>query len=108
VRKYGESVQNFEKFLSLPAAKNTDVYSYANYALAYAAFGNESYNKAVTYFNRFLAGSEKDRNTIADATLRLADSYFVLKNYEAALTNYNRIIANRAAGEDYALFQRGM
>lgn len=108
VRKYGESVDNFEKFLSLPAAKQTDVYSYANYALAYAAFSNENYSKAVTYFNRFLAGSEKDRNTINDATLRLADSYFVLKNYDNALTHYNRVIANKVAGEDYALFQRGM
>lgn len=108
VRKYDESVENFEKFLSLPTAKNTDVFSYANYALAYAAFGNEDYTKAVTYFNRFLNGSEKDKNTVSDATLRLADSYFVLKNYENALDSYNRIIANNGAGEDYALFQRGM
>ncbi|HEY0898876.1 MAG TPA: tetratricopeptide repeat protein [Sphingobacteriaceae bacterium] len=108
VRKYGESVDNFEKFLSLPAARKTDVYSYANYALAYSAFENENYAKSVTYLNRFLAGSEKDRNTVADATLRLADSYFVLKSYDDALVHYNRIIANNVKGEDYALFQRGM
>lgn len=108
VRKYGESVANFEKFLSLPAARKTDVYNYANYALAYSAFENENYGKAVTYLNRFLAGNEKDRNTLADATLRLADSYFVLKSYDNALQYYNRIIANKGKGEDYALFQRGM
>ncbi|HEY1025827.1 MAG TPA: tetratricopeptide repeat protein [Sphingobacteriaceae bacterium] len=108
VRKYGESVANFEKFLSLPAARKTEVYNYANYALAYSAFENETYGKAVTYLNRFLTGNEKDRNTLADATLRLADSYFVLKNYDNALQYYNRIIANKGKGEDYALFQRGM
>ena len=50
VRKYSESVENFEKFLSLPDAKETPVYNYANYALAYAAFGGEKYKKAADYF----------------------------------------------------------
>ncbi len=108
VRKYGESVDNFEKFLSSPAAKNTDVYNYANYALGYSAYRNENFGKAATYFRRFLNGDEKDQNTIKDATLRLADSYFVNKNYDDALQQYNRIIAWNAQGEDYALFQRGV
>lgn len=108
VRKFGESVENFEKFLSLPASRKTDVYNYANYALAYAAFEHESYQKAVRYFGRFLQGNEKDRNTINDAIIRLADSYFVLKDYNNALVYYNRIIASRTDSEDYALFQRGM
>ncbi|WP_423146316.1 tetratricopeptide repeat protein [Rubrolithibacter danxiaensis] len=108
VRKYGESVDNFEKFLALPAAKNTDVYNYANYALGYSAFRNESYMKAANYFDRFLRGDERDQNTIRDATLRLADSYFAAKAYDKALAQYNKIIAWNSQGEDYALFQRGM
>lgn len=108
VRKFGESVDNFEKFLDLPASRKTDVFNYANYALGYAAFEHESYRKAATHFSRFLQGNERDRNTINDAVLRLADSYFVLKDYGDALTYYNRIIASNATGEDYALFQRGM
>ena len=108
VRKFGESVVNFEKFMELPASRKTDVYNFAHYALAYAAFEHESYRKAATYFTRFLRGNEKDKNTINDAILRLADSYFVLKNYEEALVYYNRIIASKTSSEDYALFQRGM
>jgi len=84
------------------------VYNYANYALAYAAFGNDNYKKASTYLLNFLRGNEKDANTINDATLRLADSYFALKDYENALRYYNKIITNNAASVDYALFQRGM
>ena len=108
VRKFGESVEKFEHFLTLSAAKSTDVYNYANYALAYAAFGNDNYKKASTYLLNFLRGNEKDANTINDATLRLADSYFALKDYENALRYYNKIITNNAASVDYALFQRGM
>lgn len=108
VRKYGESVATFEKFLNLSAARNTDVFNYANYALGYSAFQNDNYSKSANYFQRFLNGNEKDRNTVNDATLRLADSYFVIKNYAQAMTQYNKIIAWKAKGEDYALFQRGM
>jgi len=108
VRKFGESVDNFEKFMNLPAAKRTDVYNFAQYALAYAAFEYENYRKAATYFKRFLQGNEKDVNTINDAVLRLADSYFVLKDYSDALGYYDRIISYKTSSEDYAMFQRGM
>lgn len=108
VRKFGESVDNFENFLELPASRKTDVFNFAHYALAYAAFEHENYRKAVTYFSRFLQGNEKDPNTINDAILRLADSYFVLKDYSNALIYYNKIIASNTSSEDYAIFQRGM
>lgn len=108
VRKFGESVQTFEKFMSLSSSKQTEVFNYAHYALAYAAFEFENYRKAATYFARFLRGNEKDQKTINDAILRLADSYFVLKVYDDALVYYNRIIASKTSSEDYALFQRGM
>lgn len=108
VRKYTESVETFEKFLDYAEARETNVYNYANYALAYAAFGDEQYKKAATYFQKFLQGDEKDANTANDAVGRLADSYFVLKDYNKALEYYNRIIQRRSQDQDYALFQRGM
>jgi TolA-binding protein len=108
VRKYGEAVETFEKFLAMPEADETNVANYANYAMAYAAFGDEKYRTAATYFEKFLRGEEKDQNSINDAITRIGDSYFVLKNYGKALEYYNRIIAQQSNGQDYALFQRGM
>jgi len=108
VRKYGESVQNFERFLDMDGASDLPIYNYANYGLGYAAFYGEQYKKAATYFEKFLHGGETDKNTINDAVTRLADSYFVLKSYAQAREYYDRIIAQHSKGEDYALFQRGM
>src|SRR6185312_13213522 len=108
VRKYGESVQNFEKFLDYDGARETGVYNYANYALAYAAFYGEQYKKAANYFQKFLDGEEKDAATINDAITRMGDSYFVMKDYSRAMQYYDRIIEKHAPGQDYALFQRGM
>ncbi|MFZ4862029.1 tetratricopeptide repeat protein [Sphingobacterium sp. Mn56C] len=111
VRKYKEAVANFNKFLQLPAARSTDVYHYANYALAYAAFRNDNYTTAANYFERFLAGGGKDGldlNTRNDAIARLADSYFAAKNYGKAMSYYDRLISSNAQSQDYALFQRGI
>ncbi len=108
VRKYKESVGTFERFLELPDANQTPIYNYANYALAYAAFGGEEYKKAANYFQKFLDGEDTDPNTVNDAITRMGDSYFVMKNYGRALDFYNRIIDQHSGGEDYALFQRGM
>ena len=108
LRKFGESVKTFEKFLTMPGADKTEVYNFANYGLGYAAFEDEKYGKAATYFERFLGGDDKDTKTVNDATLRLADSYFKNSDYSKAMTNYNKIINGGLTGQDYALFQRGM
>lgn len=108
LRKFGEAVKTFEKFLAMPSANKTEVYNFANYGLGYAAFEDEKYAKAANYFERFLRGDDKDSKTVNDATMRLADSYFVNKNYNEAMTNYNKIINGKLTGDDYALFQRGM
>lgn len=109
VRKYGESVTSFSKFLSYPAAKKTDVYNYARYALAYAAFRNSQYQTSANYFELFLnSGQPIDQNTRNDAIARLADSYFSLKNYGKATQQYDRLINSKAPSQDYALFQRGI
>lgn len=110
VRKYGEAVASFNQFLRYPAARNTDVFSYANYALAYAAFRNNNFNTSANYFERFLAvgGQQIEDNVRNDAIARLGDSYFSLKNYNRAQQYYDRLINSRASSQDYALFQRGM
>lgn len=111
VRKYREAVDNFNRFLQLPAARNTDVYNYANYALAYAAFRNERYSTSANYFERFLATGRQvpiELNTRNDAIARLADSYFSIRNYGKAMEQYNRLISSNAQSQDYALFQTGI
>ncbi|MGN0021463.1 MAG: tetratricopeptide repeat protein [Sphingobacterium hotanense] len=110
VRKYGEAVDNFSKFLQLPAARNTSVYNYANYALAYAAFRINRYSVAAQYFERFLASEEGslDKKIRQDVIARLGDSYLSTRNYGRANEYYSRLIKEKAPNEDYALFQQGI
>lgn len=110
VRKYGEAVDNFSRFLRLPVARNTDVYNYANYGLAYAAFRNNSYGMAAEYFERFMSleGSSIEDKVRYDVMARLGDSYLAVRNYNRANQYYNELISSNAPNQDYALFQRGI
>ncbi len=110
VRKYGEAVENFSRFLRLPAARNTDVYSYANYALAYAAFRSNSFGLAADHFERFLSTDDgsMDENIRNDVIARLGDSYLSIRSYDTANHYYDRLINSEAPNQDYALFQRGI
>src|SRR5690606_4661824 len=110
VRKYGEAVDNFSKFLQLPEARNTKVYNYANYALAYSAFRINRYNVAAQYFERFLATKEGslDESVRYDVIARLGDSYLSTRNYSRANEYYDMLINNKAPNQDYALFQHGI
>lgn len=110
VRKYGEAVDNFSRFLRLPEARTTSVYNYANYALAYAAFRINRYSVAADYFERYLAaeGSSLDKNVRYDVIARLGDSYLSMRNYGRASDYYDQLINSKAPNQDYALFQRGI
>ncbi|PRD56853.1 tetratricopeptide repeat protein [Sphingobacterium gobiense] len=110
VRKYKEAVENFSRFLRLPAARNTEVYNYANYGLAYAAFRNNSFGTAADYFERFLAmdGSSMEESVRHDVIARLGDSYLSMRNYNRANRYYDQLINSKAPNQDYALFQRGV
>lgn len=110
VRKYKEAVENFSRFLQLPAARSTDVYSFAHYALAYAAYRNNNFDIAADYFERFLVseGSSLEESIRHDVIARLGDSYLSLRNYRRANQHYDQLINSKAANQDYALFQRGV
>ena len=110
VRKYREAVESFSQFLASPTARNTDLYSYANYALAYAAFRNNSYAMAARYFERYMSseGSAMEQSVRYDVIARLGDSYLSLRDYSKANQYYDQLIKSGAPNQDYAFFQRGI
>ena len=53
------------------------------------------------------AGAKPADPNYYDATLRLADTYYVAKNYQQALDLYDKVIQANAADKDYAYYQKG-
>ncbi len=79
----------------------------AQYALGWTYFRQRDYRPAAQAFRTFLDTYREPDSEIPyrqDARLRLADSYYAMKRYDDAVTEYRRVDGQ---GVDYALYQTG-
>jgi TolA-binding protein len=86
----------------------------ANYLQGYNFYKEKNYPKAVDYFANSVeilknSNNENINKTIyPDALIRLADAYFIQKQYTSAEKNYDVVIKNNFQGADYALYQKSI
>lgn len=107
LNRFSDAFKTFTTFTQLPQARNTPEYNSVEYNLGYAAHKLKNYNEAVTHFKSYV-NSSKDAVKKADATLRLADGYFVTKQYWLAMETYNVILNSNSSYKDYAAFQKAL
>jgi TolA-binding protein len=105
-KDFGGASRLYHQFISSDESSNSELYPKSLYNLAYTYFNQKNYIEAINYFNKFLKSGTSDRDLISDATLRLADSYFILKKYDDASLLYEKAIRNNAKNADYAIYQR--
>ncbi|MGI4874468.1 MAG: tetratricopeptide repeat protein [Janthinobacterium lividum] len=82
----------------------------ARYGLGYAYYNTKQYEKARPQFQAYIndpSAKPTDAN-YSDATLRVADTYYVAKSYQPALDLYDKVIQANAADKDYAYYQKGV
>ncbi len=109
-KNYNDALKYFAMY-DQAAFQAEDFKSAVNYQLGYTYLKKEDYKSAIVYFDKYIKLESKQassQKTLNDAILRIADGYFVIKDYDKALYNYNKIITDKASGSDYALFQKGM
>lgn len=94
------------EFLSAPKAKKVAVYNMANYNLGYTYFNKQEYNGSIFYFKSFVSGDKQEPVLIADANLRLGDSWFASKGYDNAISFYDKVVKSNVVDVDYALLQK--
>ncbi|UUV21323.1 tetratricopeptide repeat protein [Paenimyroides aestuarii] len=107
LNRFGDAYQTFTTFKQLPQAQNTPEFKSAEYNLGYAAYKLKNYSNANTHFKNYLAAVKDDAKK-SDATLRLADGYFVTKQYGAAMEMYNSILNSNSPYKDYAAYQKAI
>lgn len=102
---YGGAQARFQQYLqTYPDGRHAAA---AHYALGWTHFRQRQYEPAATQFRTFLDAYGEPDGDIPyrqDARLRLADSYYALKRYDDAITEYRRVDGQ---GVDYALYQTG-
>ncbi|MBC7447189.1 MAG: tetratricopeptide repeat protein [Hymenobacteraceae bacterium] len=111
LRRWDEAATAYNNtFRVTPTAGQQDLYRLSRYGLGYAYFNAQKYTDAQVPFTAFLADSasrEGDPN-LTDARLRLADCYYIAKDYPQALSLYDKVLAVSGPDQDQALFQKGV
>lgn len=84
-------------------------YDKALYGIGYAYYNSQRYAEATPFLKQYIQESrDNNRDKKLDALVRLADCYYVAKNYENALNVYDAALQNENSLSDYINYQKGV
>lgn len=104
------AINSYAAVFRTPGSGRTEYQLKSRYGIGYAYYNTKQYDKALPHFQTYLSSSKikPSHPNYGDALVRLADSYYVTKDYRQALSLYDQVIAANGADQDYAMFQRGV
>lgn len=105
LNRFDEALVHFEEFKRNPQAQSLPIFTSLDYQLGYSYFKIKNYPQAITYFKNVVSKQQDDPNRLNDGYLRLADSYFVTSQYNAARSAYSESAKRNGPERDYAAFQ---
>ena len=108
LQDYDKAAEQYQEALSRSELRNSPAGLRARYGLGYAYFNTKKYDEALIHFKAYVDGSGQSGEYSEDAVLRLADCYYVAKQYDLALQNYRNAIRNNKVDNDYAHLQAGV
>ncbi|MDQ4139264.1 MAG: tetratricopeptide repeat protein [Bacteroidota bacterium] len=105
-----DAIASYGAVFKTSNASKTDYYIKSRYGIGYAYYNTQQYDKALPHFRTYISDANPQTNSsnINDATIRLADCYYIQKNYSQALALYDKAIDQKAADADFAYFQKGV
>jgi tetratricopeptide (TPR) repeat protein len=106
--KFEDAVKHYEKVIAMSGKVEPEVLTKTRYGLAYAFYNLQAYDKALTNFREYLARTDKGNPNHVDALIRLADCYYVSKQYAPALETYGKARNIGSPDNDYILLQSGI
>ncbi len=108
LNRYGEAIPVYGQVIRQNPSSTTAIKSL--YALGYAYYNTKDYKNALTNFQNYLNKGQAtmERQTIEDATIRMADCYLTDKNYTQATALYDKAANEGRLDRDYALYQKGL
>ncbi|HSC52414.1 MAG TPA: tetratricopeptide repeat protein [Phnomibacter sp.] len=105
---YSEALQHYQDYLKKPVQSGEATTANAKYGLGYSLMKLNEYKQAAAVFNELNNASFASSQQQTDVTLRLADCYYMQKEFSKAAPLYSQVHSKRGFGADYAMFQSAM
>ncbi len=112
LRDYVSATGSYSQFSRSPGGYLSKYYPAADYARGYSLFKRKKYFDALSAFRSYLEANPDDApKRVHDAELRTADCFYAKKEFDRAVTYYDRCLDrtdDNKGSIDYILFQRAM
>ena len=107
--RYDLAISAYKEFLFEPGAASLHEFGLANYNIAYCYFEKGNFAEALGWFRKFTANKKETAKRLRnDALIRQGDIWFLQKDNEMAIANYEEALEMGLISNDYALFQLAM
>jgi len=104
--QFEKAIGGYKSFVIEPGAVSSDYLNKANYNLGYSYFKLTEYSNAKSWFRKYVQGAEIEKTKVKnDALNRVADCFFIDKDYKAAIEYYDKASMLGLYKADYSLFQ---
>ncbi len=100
--RYPIALDYMQKFLSSSVQKPEQYIAQANYTVGYSLYNQDQFTQSIAYFSK-VPNQQPGFGT--DASLRLADAYFMEKNYSQATQAYKAAFTGSPNQQEYASYQ---
>lgn len=107
-RRYDEALKHYQKVVSLLPDVEQDILIKTRYGMGYAFYNTKAWDRALFNFKDFTNRTNIHNPNYSDGLIRLADCYYVNRQYEDALATYNKARTASTADNDYILYQTGV
>jgi len=108
---YETAIENYKIYMVEPGAPRTRMYNSIEYNIGYSQFHLKEYGAAIIAFRKYVMQKNEPSEKIANAYLRIADAYYVSKEFSNASEYYElayQAKTGKNSDKDYALYQHGM
>jgi TolA-binding protein len=107
--KIDDAIRYYFEYLKTSVVNGEANPTNAKYNLGYSFLKKENYKQALAFFEQIVTTPKINSAPIEqDAYIRMADAYFMNREYSKALAMYNKVLDFSWAGGDYATFQKAM
>ena len=109
LKNYSEAQKNYLQVVQNSESKSTAYFLKSKYGLGYNYYNTKDYNKALINFRDYVSAMKvsPEKQNHDDAVLRLADCYYVTKEYNNAVKYYDQAIQSNTLA-DYSFYQKGI
>ena len=100
------AVDQFKEFVNALGSINLEEYGRAHYNLGYAYFDKKQYTVANSWFRKYEKIADNAENVVINDTYnRIADCYYINRDFTAASEYYKKAVNIGLVETDYSLYQ---